>query len=392
MKRVYLDNAATTPIDPAVLRAMQPYFSQHFGNPSSLHQEGQKAGAALIEARAQVARAISAAPEEVFFAASATEANNWAVCGALFLAPTQKSEAIVSAIEHVSVTKAVPPESLQKLPVNSAGVISLEKLKKLLNPNTALVSIIYASNEVGTIQPIKAIAKIIQEFRAKNQTPFPFFHVDAVQAFQYLDCNVDELGVDLMTLSSHKIYGPKGVGVLYVRKNKNWNLPPLLSGGDQEMGLRAGTENIPAIVGFSKAVELVLQKREAETKRVSALRDFALQELKKIFPRLRLNGPSGQSRLANNLNIYLKDYKAEDVLTFLDLQGIAISQGAACSSRATKSLGVVAQLFTKTGSIKPSPAAQEVDKNSLRITLGRQNTKSEINQLLVALKKLKKTF
>lgn len=412
MKRIYLDNAATTPLDPAVLQAMQPYLTKNFGNPSSLHREGQEAAAAVLRSREVVAKAVGASIDEIFFTSSATEANNWIIRGVYDafsqyqIEQKQKSErpnVIFSLIEHPSISEAVLKQYYEtgqeflELPVTPKGIVSLDHLKKMLNEKTILVSIIYANNEIGTIQPIQKIAKIIQDFREskKEKSPFPLFHIDATQAFQYLPCDVTKLGVDFMTLSSHKIYGPKGAGALYVRADENWNMGKCLVGGNQEMKQRAGTENVPAIVGFAKAVELVQKYQTKETARVKKLRDTCLAELKKIFPNIQINGAVGDMRLANNINIYRKGLTSDEAIAFFDMHGVALSSGSACSSRGSGKTveSAVLQLLGKTNTISSFSKAQlDRAKNSLRITLGRQTTKADMKTFLALCKKLKKTL
>ena len=292
--KIYLDYAATTPVDPAVLRAMRPYFSEKFGNAGSLHSFGQEAISALDVARETIAASIGADFREIIFAGSATEANNLAIRGVvdklkIINSKLQKPRIIVSAIEHESILETA--RDLEKkgvdvvyLPVSKTGIVDLKKLATSLNKNTVLVSVMYANNEIGTVQPIKKIAEVIREF--KKDHPI-LFHTDASQAFQFLDCSVAELGVDLMTISSHKIYGPKGAGALYIKgSNKkstanDLSLIPQITGGGQEFGARSGTENIPAIVGFAKAAKLIARSRQVENKRIAELRDRIVARNKK---------------------------------------------------------------------------------------------------------------
>ncbi len=469
MERIYLDYAATTPMDEEVKKAMAPYFSDKFGNPSSLHSFGQEAMAAVDESREKIAQSINADFREIIFTGSATEANNLALRGVVKSVKRQMLNVkcpriIVSAIEHDSILETcrdLERENVEiiYLPVNKQGVVDLKKLKESLNERTVLVSIMYANNEIGTIQPITKIAKIIRNFRdelriknyelsKKNNihnssfmlhNSYPFLHTDAVQAFQFLNCDVNpstgELGVDpthnqvmcgvdLMTLSAHKIYGPKGIGVLYINsklQNPNYKqiqnsmptgrqakfqiLNPIVTGGEQEFGLRSGTENVPAIVGFAKAVKLVSNSRELENKRVKQLTDYFWRKLKKISPKAEVNGIMNAEvngimnqelrimnqklknksiihnslfMLPNILNIYFPNQNAQDLLMALDLNGIAVSSGSACSARATKPSHV----------LKAIGLSDKKIKNSLRFSLGKFTTKEQINHALKIIKKI----
>jgi len=431
MKRIYLDYAATTPMDMKVKKAMAPYFSAPpaggFGNPGSLHFFGQKAMTAVDESREKIAKAINADFREIIFTGSATEANNLALRGVVkkfkikdlrFKIP----RIIVSAIEHDSILETCRDLEREEieiiyLPVNKQGIIDLKKLKESLNERTVLVSIMCANNEIGIVQNIAGISKIIKDFKKENFfSKYPLFHTDAVQAFQFLDCDVNKLGVDLMTLSAHKIYGPKGIGTLYINsklqtpnykqilnsKNKIqnkktkiwdlgfgiWDLPvvkPLTTGGGQEFGLRSGTENVAAIAGFAKAVELVSNSRELENKRVRQLTDYFWRELKKLSPKAEINGLKDLRfmiydlrKLPNILNVYFPNQNSQDLLIKLDLNGIAVSSGSACSARATKPSHV----------LKAIGLSDKKIKSSLRFSLGKFTTKEEINRALKIIKKL----
>ena len=431
MKRIYLDYAATTPMDMKVKKAMAPYFSAPpaggFGNPGSLHFFGQKAMTAVDESREKIAKAINADFREIIFTGSATEANNLALRGIVkkfkikdlrFKIP----RIIVSAIEHDSILETCRDLEREEieiiyLPVNKQGIIDLKKLKESLNERTVLVSIMCANNEIGIVQNIAGISKIIKDFKKENFfSKYPLFHTDAVQAFQFLDCDVNKLGVDLMTLSAHKIYGPKGIGTLYINsklqtsnykqilnsKNKIqnkktkiwdlgfriWDLPvvkPLTTGGGQEFGLRSGTENVAAIVGFAKAIELVSNSRELENKHVRQLTDYFWRELKKLSPKAEINGLKDLRfmiydlrKLPNILNVYFPNQNSQDLLIKLDLNGIAVSSGSACSARATKPSHV----------LKAIGLSDKKIKSSLRFSLGKFTTKEEINRALKIIKKL----
>jgi len=406
---VYLDHAATTPTDPRVRRVMNDSLRENFGNPGSLHQAGQKSSASVFKSRRQIADSIDADYKELIFTGSATEANNLALCGAAenfysrsrFQNRKPKARIIVSAIEHESVQGAA--RELEKkgfeiitLPVLRSGLVDLGALKRSLDKNTILVSVGYANNEVGVVQPIAEIAEIIRRFKDKNEVflnmlptsprtsnsptggsnKYPLFHTDAVQAFQYLNCAVSELGVDFMTLSAHKIYGPKGIGALYVRLPGNkkeiglnsYPLKPLIFGGGQEFGLRSGTENVAAIAGFAEAVKIAKSKRDQETMRLAKLRDYFFNRLKKINSKLKING-SRQFRLPNNLNIYFPDVDVSTLLTELDLNGVAAAAGSACRARL----------------VEPSPVLTAMgfplkrSGSSIRFSLGRGTTRADID-------------
>ncbi len=398
-----MDYAATTPIAPEIYRAMEPYFKSEFGNAGSLHSWGQKAIQGLDKARAQAATAIGASFDEIVFTGSATEANNLVLRGVVRSAkldPSSKSKAkpriIVSAIEHESVLKTV--ENIENeaevviLPVKPTGLVDLGRLKSALSANTVLVSIIYANNEVGTLEPIAEISKIIKDFRqqiAKGAihapvaiSHLPLLHTDAAQAYQYEPVDVANLGVDFMTLSAHKLYGPKGVGILYVRNMRHVALPltPIITGGGQEFGLRAGTENVPYIVGAGMALERAKAKRVSAVRHVSKLREKFWQGLTKIFPNAQLNGPDKNTAKAPHiLNVYLPGTKAEVVLTALDLQGIAASAGSACSARSLEASPV----------LKALGYSAERIKGSLRFSFGLPTTTQEIASALAILTKIK---
>lgn len=355
--QIYLDYAASTPVDHRVQAAMLPYFNKIFANPHSLHQFGQEASRGVFNARQTIAKSIGADYQQIVFTGSATEANNLAIRGAV--KRIKKPRIITTMIEHESILETC--RDLERdgaeviyLPVSRDGLVDLKKLEAALNDRTILVSVMHANNEIGVIQPIAEIAKIIKNFR--NGRIYPLFHTDAVQSFQYLDCNIDKLGVDLMTISAHKIYGPKGIGLLYIGR------PDLLN------GVRMGTPNVPYIVGFAKAVEIADQLRLKEAKRVGGLRDYFWRELKKKLPELERNG-SIESILPNNLNIYFPGQSAQDLLIKLDLAGIATSPGAACATRVSKTSYVLEALGF----------SEKRAGGSLRFSLGRQTTKKDLD-------------
>jgi cysteine desulfurase len=378
-ERIYFDYAAGTPVDPRVLAAMRPYFSQKFGNPGSVHSFGQEALAAVDRSRETIGQAIGAEFREVIFTGSATEANNLAIRGAIKKwrsgADAGIPRIIVSAIEHESVLETA--RELEKegvevvyLPVDKDGTVNLRVLEESLDNRTVLVSVMYANNEMGAIQPVAKIAEIVKKFRASSV--FPLFHTDAVQAFQFLDCNVEKLGVDMMTLSAHKIYGPKGIGALYLRRP----MPAVTTGGGQEFGMRSGTENVPSIVGFAKACDAAAAVREKEAARIAALSDHFWRGIKNIFPKAERNGPV--NGLPNILNVYFPGREAQDILTRLDLNGVAASSGSACRSRALEASYVIMALGYP----------KERAKASIRFSFGRPTAKSELDAALRVLGKI----
>ncbi|MSR73575.1 MAG: cysteine desulfurase [Candidatus Pacebacteria bacterium] len=387
-KRIYMDYAATTPIDRGVESAMRLFYADTFGNPSSSHLHGQAASRAVFLARQAIAKALNADYTEIVFTGSATEANNLAIFGAfeqVLIEKKNKSRIIISAIEHESVYEAcmalkrLHGAEIIEIPVSGEGIIDLKKLEGALNENTVLVSVQMANSELGVTQPIKEIGESIKKYKAgAGSAVYPLFHTDAVQAFQYMKCDAVDLGVDMMTLSSHKIYGPKGIGCLFIRKlsTNNYPLTPLIAGGGQENGMRSGTENVPAIVGFAKAVEITEKIRAKESKRITTLREALWKGIKKIILDAELNG-SIKKRLPNNLNIYLPSRPAQDVCIELDLMGVAVSPGTACASRAAEPSRV----------LKALGFSGDRPLSSIRFSLGRQTTPTEIRSALTILKK-----
>lgn len=404
MERIYLDNAATTPMDSEVKKAMEPYFDVTYGNPNSLHWFGQQARAAVDAARETIANAIGARFREIIFTGSATEANNLALRGVVkkarltfdTLQSDKPMKIIISTIEHDSIldtAKDLEKEGVEVvyIPVNEKGFVDVDQIEKALDEQTVLVSIMYANNEVGSIQPIKEIADVLKKFRQRrNALPYyPLFHTDAVQAVQFFDCNVDDLGVDLMTISAHKIYGPKGAGALYARTmdsvthmkdDRMYIISPRISGGGQEFGMRSGTENVPAIVGFAKAVELAITKRSVEGERLASLRDSFLQQLQDVCSSVVLNNlfVDAVKYLPNIVNVYFPGHRGGELLIALDLQGVAVSSGSACAARsATPSHVLTAMGFEEERAI-----------GSLRFSFGRHTTEADIERTITALKNI----
>lgn len=379
-KKIYLDYAATTPLAPEVLREMLPYLKKDFGNPSSIHSFGQIAQEGLDKARERVASFLNCSVSEIFFTGSATEANNLAIQG--LIKASQKREIkphiLTTQIEHHAVLE--PCKELEKqgveityLGVDKEGLVKISALEKAIRQNTVLVSIIYANNEIGTIQPIAEIGKLLQTIHYKLQTKI-YFQTDAVQAVNYLDCDVEKLGVDLLTLSAHKIYGPKGVGALYIKQGTP--ISPLIYGGGQESGLRSGTENVAGIVGLGKAIKEV-EKSKKDIKRIEKLRNKLIDGILKNIPQAKLNG-SRECRLPNNVNVSIPGAEGESMVIALDQEGIAVSTGSACSSRSLEPSHVLLAL-----GLSPKEA-----HGSLRFSLGKYTREEEINKVLEVLPKI----
>jgi len=367
MKRIYLDNASTTKIDPKVLGVMLPYLKEKYGNPSSLHLEGRVARSAIEESREKIADVIGAEKSEIIFTSGGTESDNLAIFGIARANKNKGKHIIVSAIEHKAVLdscKKLEKEGFEitYLPVDKYGIVSLDELKKKLKSNTILVSIMYANNEIGTIQPIKKISEIIKESEASNT----IFHCDACQAVGTLHLNVKDLGVDALTVSSSKIYGPKGVGCLYL--NKKYLIEPIIYGGGQEKGIRSGTENVASVFGFSEAIKLAEKKRISESKRLTSLRNYFLSKILKEIKDVSING-SLKERLPNNINISIRGVEGETLLLLLDNKGISCSTGSACSSMDLSPSHVLLQIGVPL----------ELAHCGIRFTLGRFIKKADID-------------
>ncbi|NWF77904.1 MAG: cysteine desulfurase NifS [Chloroflexi bacterium] len=370
MKRIYLDHAATTPTHPEVVQAMLPYFTEAFGNPSSIYSYGQEAKGAIEEARTKVAEFIGARSEEIIFTSGGTEADNFALKGIAYANEHKGNHIITTAIEHHAVIEAC--KFLERrgfrityLPVDKYGLVDPDDVKRAITDKTILISVMHASNEVGTIEPIGEIGKIAKEADI-------YFHSDAVQTVGHIPVNVDELKVDLLSISGHKFYGPKGVGALYVRKGTR--LVPFVHGGGQERRRRAGTENVPAIVGLGKAAELAGQGMGKEAERLAYLRDKLIKGLREKIDHTRLNGHPTR-RLPNNVNISVDFVEGESMLLNLDLEGICASTGSACSSSSLEPSHVLLAL-----GLSPEQA-----HGSLRFTLGRENTETDVERVLEVL-------
>jgi len=374
MKKVYLDYAATTPVDPRVIKAMLPYFSKKFGNTMSLHSFGQEAYQAVEKARKTIADFINAEPDEIIFTSSATESNNLALKGLAFANKHKnKNNIIISSIEHDCVLESSrwlksQGFKVMELSVDSQGFINLNELKKAINKNTLLISIIHGNNEIGTIQDIKEIGKICKE----NSV---YFHIDVSQSLGKVDIDVKETNIDLLTASSHKIYGPKGVALLFIKKGVL--IEPILHGGGHESGKRSSTTNAAGIVGFAKAVKILKKEMKEENIRLTTLRDELINRILHNIPNTHLNGPKGDKRLSNNVNISFGSIEGESLVLELDFHGIAVSTGSACSSKDLMPSHVLTAIGLK----------HQQAHGSLRLSVGRFTTEKDIDYTMKNLKK-----
>lgn len=405
--KIYLDHAATTPTHTEVLNAMLPYFSDEYGNPSSLYSSGRKSRAIIEKSRQNIANILGVEKDEIIFTASGTESDNLAILGIARANREYGNHILISAIEHKAVLESA--KQLEKegfdveyIPVDKFGMIDVEDVLSRIKDMTILISVMYANNEIGTIEPISKIGKFLKEVRSKKQearrgegslrepsptthyqlptTIFPIFHSDACQATGYLPLDIKSLGVDALTLNGSKIYGPKGIGILY--KNKNVKIEPIIFGGGQERGLRSGTENLPAIVGFDFALSRVEKRREKEFERLTEIRNYFIEELQKNIPDLVLNGHP-TSRLPNNIHISIPMVEGESMLLMLDEFGIQASTGSACSASDLQ----VSHVLT---AIKQDVSLMH---GSLRFSLGEETTKEDcdytISSLFSIVKKLR---
>ncbi len=367
MKRIYLDYAATTPTHPEVVKAMLPYFADSIGNPSSIHSFGQEAKDAIEKSRNQVAALIGAKNDEIVFTGSGTEADNFALKGVALASQGKGNHIITSSIEHHAVLETCKflekqGFSVTYLPVDGYGMVDPNDVKKAITNKTAIISVMHANNEVGTIEPVAEIGNIAREAEI-------YFHTDAVQTVGHIPVKVNELDVDLLSISAHKLYGPKGVGVLYIRKGTK--ISPFMHGGSQEKGRRASTENVPAIVGFGKAAEIAQQEMLEEVQKLTALRDRLIEGIFKSIEHTQLNGHPVM-RLPNSVNFSINYVEGESILLNLDLAGICASTGSACSSSDLEPSHVLVAMGL--------PHLQA--HGSVRFTLGKWTTAEEINQVL----------
>ena len=374
MKRfIYLDNAATTKTRPEVVEAMLPYFTEYYGNPSSVYEFSNESKKAINRSRETIAEAIGAKTNEIYFTAGGTESDNWALAATAEAYQAKGNHIITSKIEHHAVLHTC--EYLEKrgfevtyLDVDENGVIKLDELKKAIRPTTILISIMFANNEIGTIEPVKEIGEIAKEHGI-------IFHTDAVQAFGHVPINVDEYHIDMMSASGHKLNGPKGIGFLYIRTGIKTR--SFMHGGAQERKRRGGTENVPGIVGFGKAVEIAVNTMEERTKRESELRDYLMNRVMAEVPYVRIHGHR-TSRLSNNVNFAFQFIEGESLLIMLDMDGICGSSGSACTS----------------GSLDPSHVLlaiglpHEIAHGSLRLTLNADNTMEEMDYVAESIKKI----
>ena len=370
MKPIYLDYACTTPADPAVVQAMIPYFHDAFGNPSAIYSYGQEAKSAIEKARSTIASLIGARDEEIVFTSGGTEADNFALKGVAFANQKKGNHIITSAIEHHAVLESCKFLSkmgfkITYLPVDHFGLVNPDDVEKAITDKTILISVMHANNEVGTIQPIAEIRWIAREAGV-------YLHTDAVQTAGHIPTDVNELGVDLLSISAHKLYGPKGVGALYIRKGTK--LMTFMHGGGQERGRRASTENVPGIVGFGQAAELAKQTLKTEMGRVTTLRDILITGILNKIDRIHLNGHPVK-RLPNNVNISVEFVEGESMCLNMDMAGICASTGSACSSASLEASHVLLAM-----GLDPVQA-----HGSLRFTLGKWTTEEEINHVLEVL-------
>jgi len=371
MRRVYMDHTAGMPVDPRVLEAMMPYFSQQYGNPSSLHSWGNEARKAMEDARAKIVTLIGAKrSEEIFFTSGGTESNNLAIKGVAYRNKDRGNHIVTTIIEHMSVMN--PCKSLMKegfnityVPVDKYGVVDVQSLEKAITDKTILVSMMYANGEIGTIQPIKEIGE-------KTHRKGALLHVDAVAAAGQVPISVENENIDLMSISSNDMYGPRGAGALYVKTGTR--IQPIIQGGGQERGLRSGTENIPALVGMGKAAEIVKAEMKTEGERLSQLRDKLIKGLLESIPSSFLNGHPTQ-RLPNNANVRFSFIEGESLILSLDMLGVACSSGSACTSKTLEPSHVLLAIGLK----------HEEAHGSLLFTLGKQNTEEDVDYVVGAL-------
>jgi cysteine desulfurase len=367
---IYLDHAATTPTDPEVLQAMLPYFTDRFGSASTLYSLGKETREAVEAAREQVAALIGARADEVFFTSGGTESDNWAVTGTALAKADKGNHIITTKIEHHAILE--PCHTLEKqgyevtyLPVDSEGMIDPAELQNAINDRTILISVMHANNEIGTIQPVEEIGKIARERKI-------FFHTDTVQSVGSIPVDVNAIGCDMLSISAHKLYGPKGIGAMYVRKGTR--ISRFMQGGGQESNRRAGTHNVPGIVGLGKAAEIARLRMDEVTPRIVSYRDKLIEGILSKIPDVRLNGHRTQ-RLPNNVNVSFDGIEGESIILLLDMHGICASSGSACTSGSLDPSHVLMSLGLK----------HEEAHGSLRLTLGRENSEWDVKNVLEAL-------
>ena len=372
-KMIYLDNAATTPTAPEVIEAMLPFYERRYGNPSALYDLGQKSHDAIEESRQIIAQSIGAQPEEIYFTAGGSESDNWALKCTAESMVMRGRHIITTKIEHHAILRTCGyleqnGYEITYLPVDDKGTVSLEQVRRAIRPDTILISVMMANNEIGTIEPIARIGMLARRYEI-------CFHTDAVQAYGHIPIDVNRMNIDMMSASAHKFNGPKGTGFLYVRKKKR--IPPFIHGGGQESGVRAGTENVPGIVGMGKAAAMAMESLKERMEIETRMRDYLIYSVLKQVPKVRLKG-EGNSRLPNNVNFAFQFIEGESLLIMLDMDGICGSSGSACTS----------------GSLDPSHVLlaiglpHEIAHGSLRLTLNSDNTMEEMDYVVESIKKI----
>lgn len=371
MKQIYLDNSATTPVDERVLEVMLPYLKERYGNPSSVHFSGREAKAAIEKAREQVAKFINADPAEIYFTSGGTESDNIALKGTAFLKKDKKNHIIVSSIEHHAILESA--HYLEKegfkvdyLGVDKDGFVSADELKDKITDKTSIVSIMQANNEVGTIQDIPTLSAITKEAGA-------VFHTDSVQAAGKIKIDVEELGADMLSISGHKVYGPKGIGIIYIRQGVR--IAPLFHGGHHEKKRRAGTENVPGIVGIGAALELAESLREPEHKRLDELADLLIDGVMAAVPNVYMNGPRKNKRVSSTVNLSFEYIEGESIILSLDMKGIGVASGSACTSGSLSASHVLTAMSVPV----------ELAQGSIRFSMGRFTTKEDIEYTISVL-------
>lgn len=382
--RVFFDYASTTPIRPEVAKKMQEYDANNFANPSALYTEALRAKDLLTESREEIAEILNTQKKSIVFTSGGTEGNNLALLG-IFEANKTKDftpHFITTNIEHPAILEVCSEierrgGKVTTVSVDEDGIINPKDIREALTPETVLVSVMYANNEIGTVQPIHEIGRVIKEWKLKNNTHLPYFHTDSCQAPLYLDLNVLKLGVDLMTLDGVKIYGPRGTGILYVKEGVN--ISPIIFGGGQEGGLRSGTEDVSSAIGFTEALCLAQSEKDLESERLINIRDYAIKKILDSFPKAKLNG-SKEKRLPNNINICFPGLDAEFAVISLDVLGISASYSSSCRTLKEDSSSYVVEYVN----------GKDCSTSSLRFTLGRYTKMSDVDTLLLALKKIVK--
>lgn len=383
---LYLDNASATSVDLSILETFHTIQKKHFANPSSIHQLGIKAKKHIDLARKKVASALHARAEEIVFTSSATEANNLAIYGVLAHVKKDRVKVphvITTSVEHASVLEPLRKLEEQKqislsiVPVNTDGIVELKNIREALTKETVLVSVIHANNEVGTIQSVREIGKMLEKYREAQKTEYPYFHTDSCQAINYLDVRPEAFRIDMCTLNSSKIYAPRGAGILY--KNKRVIIDPQIIGGDQEHALRAGTENTAAIVACGDAIEKACAMRDEEAKRLSEIQKYAFEKLREVIPSMKLWGSEGEGkRLPNNINVSVPGIFSEEFVVGLDMKKIAISSKSACGMNSDEGSYVIRALG----------GTEQESKEAIRISMGRNTTKGDIDRLVLEMKKI----